>query len=60
MFTLVSRSEVKQVFRVVNQNSAVGCDRITYATLIHLNSTNPDIISHIATALLRFGYYCHK
>jgi hypothetical protein len=43
-FTPVSRSEVKQVFRAVNQNSAVGCDRITYASLTRLNSTNPDII----------------
>jgi hypothetical protein len=33
-FTLVSKLEVKQVFRAINQNSAVGCDRITYATLI--------------------------
>jgi ribonuclease HI len=59
-FTPVSKSEVKQGFRAINQNSAVGCDKITYATLIHLNSTNPDIIPHIATALLRFGYHYHK
>jgi hypothetical protein len=56
----VSRSEVKQVSRAINQNSAVGCDSITYATLIHLNSTNPDIIPHIATVLLRFGYHYYK
>jgi hypothetical protein len=56
----VSRSEVKQVFRAMNQKPAGGCDGITYATIIHLNSTNPDIIPHIATALLRFGYHYHK
>jgi hypothetical protein len=58
-FTPVSRSEVKQVFGALNPNSTVECDRITYATLIYPNSTNPDIIPHIATALLRFGYHYH-
>jgi hypothetical protein len=59
-FTFLGKSEVKQVFRAINQNSAVGYDRITYANLIHLNLTNPDIIPHIATALLWFGYHYHK
>jgi hypothetical protein len=56
----VSKSEVKQVFRVITPNSPVRYDKITYAILIHLNSTNPDILLYIISTLLWFRYHNHK